>query len=243
MINYETRKYRLTGVTEILGSQPANKQVRSDYIASKAPSEEFADEEQDMLKLEEKGLTVFLRRNRDEALCMLDYQVRAFFKGAFTAMADQLKIKNVRHKVDTYLFVAPRQIPLMRDGKPLYDEDDIRERSLRADTPQGPRTALAASERVMDPWYIDIEICLLKNNATALSKEISFEAIEDALDYGMFQGLGQWRSGSNGRFRWERLDAADDEAEEAEREKGIEKRRVTEEPKKRGRKKKTEDDE
>lgn len=238
MIMMETRKYRWYGITELMGSQPASEKIRSEYIASKAPTAEMADEEQSMLKLEEKGLTIFLRdmTRKNAPLCMLDYQVRAFFKGAFDAMKEQLGIQAIKNKVDKYIFVSPRKITLMRDGEPILDEDYIKERSLRAETPQGPRVALASSETVDTPWYVEFEITMIPNKSTKSSEAISWEAIENAMDYGALQGMGQWRSGGNGRFRWERVDAPEETAEEtAEKERRIEER-TTAEAKKRGRK-------
>lgn len=227
MIELEKRTYRLTGITELLGSQPANEQLRSDYIASKAPSAEFADEEQDMLSLDEKGLTVFLRDVNDKSIVMLDYQIRAFFKGAFQAMGAQLGVKQVRHKVDQFLFVQPRTIPITRDGKKVFDESGILERSLRAETMQGPRTALAASEKIDAPWEITFTVCLLPNAGSRTSNGITFKAIEDALDYGALQGLGQWRSGGYGRFEWTRVE--DDKTDYTQ---AINRRRAAETPEK-----------
>lgn len=211
-IKYESRRYRLHGITELLGSQPASEAIRSEYVASKAPLKEQADEEGEMLKLEEKGLTVFLR-DKEDNLVMQDYQIRAYFKGALDAMSDQLGVLNIRHKIDVFMHVRPRNIILMRDGKPIKDEDGYLERSLRASTPRGPMTALASSEKINEGWYIDIQVCLLKNSPTAKSANITWDTIEDALCYGEFQGLGQWRSGSYGRFTFERMPDTEEDAQ------------------------------
>ena len=42
--------------------------------------------------------------------------------------------------------------------------------------------------------------------------EILWEAVEMALDYGRYCGLGQWRNGGYGRFVWKRIE--DKEAHE-----------------------------
>ena len=59
---FETRKYRLTGLEAMLGSQPASRTLRTEFIASKAPSPAEVEEEDNLLgNMEERGLTVFLR--------------------------------------------------------------------------------------------------------------------------------------------------------------------------------------
>ena len=202
----EERKYRLQGFTPLLGSQPANPDVRTAYIASKAPSPAQVDEENEMLPdMESKGLTVFLRRNGDDALSMMDYHMVAFFKTACKALAADNGIKQAESKVGTYVFVEPRVIPILQNGAPIIEEDSVLERPLRAQTMQGPRVTLAASERIDDPWSIEITVKLIANDGTAKSKPITWEALEEALDYGALRGMGQWRNGGWGRFAWERV--------------------------------------
>lgn len=208
-LSFETRKYRLTGLEPMLGSQPASKTLRTEFIASKAPSKAEVDEEDNLLgNEEERGLTVFLRDDSDDKLIMLNYMIRGYFKGTLEALIDQTGIKMPRSKVDKFVFVGPRRIPIMRDGEPIYEGDDQIERPLRADTMRGPRVSLAASESIDEGWEIEIEVTLLPNPASKVSKAVTWEALEMALDYGRFQGLGQWRTGGNGRFIWERIDDA-----------------------------------
>ena len=83
------------------------------------------------------------------------------------------------------------------------------ERSLRADTMQGPRTTVAASEQINAPWEMTFTVRLIQNSGSKSSAALTFEAIEDALDYGQLCGLGQWRNGGHGRFTWERVDKED----------------------------------
>ena len=42
--------------------------------------------------------------------------------------------------------------------------------------------------------------------ASKSSSALTWENVEDALEYGQYQGLGQWRTGGNGTFTWERID-------------------------------------
>ena len=46
MIDCEKRIYELTGTTPLLGSSPANPAIRTQYIASKAPSPADIEEEE-----------------------------------------------------------------------------------------------------------------------------------------------------------------------------------------------------
>lgn len=208
---FESRKYRLVGLSPILGSQPASEAIRTQFVASKAPEVELSVEEKSLFDAEERetrGLSVFARDvEHGDNIILLDYMVRGFFKAALSALQKQLSIKSYKSKVDKYLFVSPRRIPIMRDGDFIYDEDSQYERPLRADTPKGPRVGLQASECIDTPWSIEIELRLIPHDESAKSKPLSWAAVEAALDYGALSGLGQFRNGSYGTFSWERIDA------------------------------------
>lgn len=209
-LNTESRVYRLIGLTPLLGSQPASLTLRTDYIASKAPTEALRQEELSVFDLDrdETGVNVFTR-NRQDQICLMGHQIKGFFKEAIKATNAQLSIAAVKSKVDTMVFVEPRFIPILRDGKPLREEDEMLERPLRAETRQGPRTALQSSEMVNDPWEIEIEITRIPNTGTAKSAALTWEAIEVALQYGAYHGLGQWRNAGYGQFRYERVGGDD----------------------------------
>ena len=205
-LNIESRIYELTGLTPILGSAPASKAIRTTWVGSKAPTDALREEEAESpIDIDEKGLTIFNRDKRDQ-LCLMGYQIKGFFKSALLALKPQLKVAAPKGKVDTLVFVEPRYVPLMRDGVALREEDEILERPLRAQTMQGERVTLAASEMVLDPWSIKIEISLLPSNGTAKSEALTWDAIETALDYGAYHGLGQWRNADYGRFIWKMVE-------------------------------------
>lgn len=63
----------------------------------------------------------------------LDYQIRGFFKSALNALEYDNKIKQAKSKVDKYLFIAPRKIHILRDGKRVYDTG----RRLRTESSRG----------------------------------------------------------------------------------------------------------
>ena len=212
----ETRRYRLVGTTPILGSRPANPEIHSKYVASKAAdAQRQADEEamlpgtpelEEALKdIKEAGLTVFLRNGRNE-IVIPSYVIKGFFKSAFVTLKDQFQIAGAKGKVDNLIFIQPEYIPIV-DGhdKAQKECDGLCERSLRAETMQGPRVTLAASEEIDPPWSMTIEVTLVENAGTGKSKAVTFAEIEDALNYGSLKGLGQWRNAGYGSFKWERV--------------------------------------
>ena len=205
-LNIESRIYELTGLTPILGSAPASKDIRTKWVGSKAPTDDLrAEEAESPIDIDEKGLTIF-NRDRQDNICLMGYQIKGFFKSALLALKAQCKVAAPKGKVDTLVFVEPRYIPIKREGVALREEDEILERPLRANTMQGERVTLAASEMVLDPWSIKIEISLIPSNGTAKSEALTWDAIETALDYGAYHGLGQWRNADYGRFIWKRVE-------------------------------------
>lgn len=201
---FETRTYHLRGLTPLMGGQPASAEIRSKWIGSKAPTPELIEAEAEA-KLpcvdEEQGFTVFCRDPKNGNLTLMDYQVRGLIKGCLEGMQGVNGIAQPRAKVDKYVMVLERYIPLTRGGEPIYGEDAINERPLRAKTMQGERNALAASELIED-WECEFTIMLIPNNGTKSSKKVTWAAIEQGLDYGAYQGLGQWRNGGYGKFEW-----------------------------------------
>jgi len=206
-MKYSERTYKLTGVTRILGAQAANPKVRSEYIASKAASLQKGQEETGMLPegFEEKGLTVFLRDRG--ALCLSDYVIKGFLKEALGALKSQIGIAAHASKVDNYVLILPAYLCFAREGELVKEADEVFERPLRGMTAQGPRVSVTASETINPGWELVFTIRLLDNPASPRSRALTFEVIEEALEYGAFKGLGQWRNGQNGRFTWERLEA------------------------------------
>lgn len=195
-------------IEPVLGSLPADPDVYTKYIASKAPApwqqdEEVVAAEEAAIKEDsgrmEKGLTVFAQD--ENGLFFYDYHVKGFIKEAGNTMKETVKIKNLRSKIDNYLFIQPRRIYLRRpDGSHVTEEDGILERPLRAQTMKGPRVSLAASEKINLPVCLQFTIEVLENG-----KDVSWKVIRELLDYGRYKGLGQWRNGSWGRFKWERI--------------------------------------
>ena len=204
-LQFESRVYRLRGTTAILGSAPASRDIRTQYIISKAPESEREEEElTNSYDSDEKGVTVF-NRDRQDHLCLMSHQIKGFFKEALTALKAQCQVANIGKKVDTLISVGPKYIPIKRGGLPLYEEDEMLERPLRAETMRGPRVALQSSEMINPEWSIEFELTLFPSDGTAKSKALTWDAIETALEYGAFHGLGQWRGADYGHFTFEQI--------------------------------------
>lgn len=210
--------YELNGITRLLGSQPANPEVRSQFIAAKVAEraaiagdvvnkDTKGAEEDAMLPddMEKRNLTVFLR-DKDYNVVLCDYVIKGFLKEAATAMKAELGIANAKSKIDNLVLITPTYLTINRDGEPLDVTDYDLERPLRAMTMQGPRVSVVASECIDPEWSIRFTVNLLDNEKTAKSAALTMEAIEAMLDYGMFKGLGQWRNGQNGRFTWKKVE-------------------------------------
>lgn len=189
-----------------------SKKAKLDKLTGKAAEETTARLTEEELKLlpelteENKGITAF-RRDANGGLILMDFQCRGFLKEAGAAVSGTWGISS---KIDQWLFIRERQIPLMRDGKQLTAPDGIFERPLRAQTMQGPRVALASSEivgsvdggktKIEPPVAFSFHLLSLPLGADDKKGKLGFSEILSWLEYGILTGLGQWRSGSFGRF-------------------------------------------
>ena len=211
-LNIESRVYHLTGLTPILGSQPASQTLRQEYLQSKAgkllsDAQRMEEDEAFDYDEEDKGTNIFARDSRNgDCICLMGHHIKGFFKESFGFLQTQAGIAQPKKKVDGLLFVEPRFIPILRNGERIYEEDGVLERPLLAETPKGPRQALQSSEQIYDPWEIEFELTILPNNGTQKSKPLTWEAVELALEYGAYHGIGQWRNAAYGKFRFERVD-------------------------------------
>jgi hypothetical protein len=177
-------------VTEMLGTVPKNKEVYASYIESKRPAESGDGEaEVDTVEeIEEKGWTGF--HSNGCGLFVYDYFIKGFLKNAANVLKDDMKMTAFRSKVNDYLFVEPRMIPLGHD-KPA----GVIERPLRAQTAQGPRVCLARSDYVPAGTVIKFKLLYLAN------PKFKPADVKSILEYGRLQGLGQFRNGGYGRFK------------------------------------------
>lgn len=192
---------RINFVESILGSAPADPDIFTRFVSAKAPAPWQQVEENDTIpeRTQDTGATVF--HSDEKGLFLFDYHLKGFLKEAGNVLKadDDIKIKNLRSKIDNYVFIKPRRIYLLRDGKPVQEEDEVLERPLRGMTARGERVSLAKSEVVHPPVYIEATIEVLQH------KEVKPDVVRKLLDYGAYKGIGQWRNGGWGRFEWEEL--------------------------------------
>lgn len=198
-------RVRLTLTEDLLGSNPSSEEVFADYVGSKAPdpaAEILAPAE--IVEQLEKAATVF-RRDPEGALYMCDYQIKGSLKSRGDAIRARLSAEKankeqkgqwggIKGKIDNHVFIFPRVIRLMRDGKPIMKADGWLERPLLAATAQGPRVCLAKSEVIKAGVTLDLEIIT--------RGVVSEKMIEEMLEEGKFYGLGQWRNAGYGRYEW-----------------------------------------
>jgi len=183
----------------ILGSQPNSEDIYSEFIASKAPEGKDITAQIEAVgaaEVEEKGTTVFAR-DKNGNPCLFDYHILGFLKEAMGRLRENKgsacsKVTSYKKKIDGNLFVRPCLIPIENHG-----EIGINQRSLRASTAQGDRTALASSEEIHEGATIEFRV---EVNLPSLK-----QAIYECLSYGKDKGLGQWRNAGHGRFNVTKL--------------------------------------
>lgn len=198
-------KVKITLLEEMLGTAPPDPEVYRAYIASKAPDAATVEDEVESLGVDaaaDSKMTIF-HRDQDGNPFLYDYQIRGFFKEACSALRMVPKKKSATLKaykkvIDLTILVDERMIPVEMEG-----EIGKCERTLRAETMQGPRTALASSETVPAGATLTFTVrCLNPDHA---------KYVREWLNYGRYHGLGQWRNSGKGKFSWELLSETEDE--------------------------------
>ena len=204
----ETKRIRIELIDEMLGTNPGNKEVHEEFINSKAPDAETREEELKHLPAEDmisKEMTVFYRDD-DGDPAIACYHLYGFFKSACGYLrkvkgTESSKIKAYKKTIDGLIKVYPsvedKTGRYMKLNLPEGSEIGNCQRPLRAQTMQGERVALANSETVPAGTYFECDICYWD--------ESTWPLIEEWLNYGEFNGLGQWRSSGKGAFVWKCL--------------------------------------
>lgn len=192
-------KVKMTFIEEILGTASNDKEIHSDYIASKAPDAMTREEEIESIGVDgviEKGKTVFSRTDDGKPM-LWDYQIKGFFKNAgktFNYIGGSCKLTAYKSKIDNLVFIKERKIPLI-----LPDGEEIGscQRPLRASTASGERVALANSESCPAGTTAEFTILVLQDEL--------MKKVKEWLDYGELNGIGQWHNSGKGRFTWEEI--------------------------------------
>lgn len=188
----------------LLGTKPLSAALYTAHMAKKflengnEAAHARVNEELTMLAEDEekRGMTGFLRDDAGRPH-IDDYVIKGFCKEAWRALrlnpqSLSAKLTAGKSKIDTLLFVEERMIPILNWHK---DKEEVFERPLRADTAQGPRVALAASESLPPGMKLRFKISVIA--PTVITENL----LREWFAYGAFLGLGQWRSGGFGCFR------------------------------------------
>lgn len=202
----EVRRIKVTVIDDMLGTNPADEKIYKSFIASKAPDATTMEEDLQTMsvqEMEDKHMTIFIK-DKDGNPMMPNYHMYGFFKSACSYLrgikgTESEKIKAYKKKIDGLIKVYPdakdvtgRYIPLiMPEGGKIGNC----QRPLRAQTMQGERVALANSDTVPAGTSFECDIVLLDPSM--------WDAVEEWLNYGKWNGLGQWRSSGKGAFTWE----------------------------------------
>jgi hypothetical protein len=187
-MNIDEYNVKIELTTDLLGTQPKNKEVYKQFIATKSPDVE--GELETVQEIEERGWTGFATDGISPFL--YDYVVKGFLCESARTLKTFGAMKQLQDKFKRYVFVfgenGSRKIRL-----PQIAEMPL-ERPLRALTAQGPRVTVTRSDVVSAGAVLSFTIKVLEG--TAINKA----CLSEVLSYGQFIGLGQWRSGSYGRF-------------------------------------------
>lgn len=191
-------KVELTFVEPVLGSSPSSQDALRKYVASGADDSSKVEEEVESVEDNEDApsRTVF-PRTEDGIPFLWDYQVKGFFKSACQALnmiSPSSKLSAFKRKIDQLVFVDERKIPyVLPDGTDI----DLLIRPLRASTAKGERIALSESEMIPAGSTVEFTITTLDDSLA--------NRIEDWLDYGQYNGIGQWRNAKYGSFTWKKV--------------------------------------
>ena len=215
-MNTNTMRIELIFTNDILGTAPSNEEVYTDYIASNAPDASTLGEEIAAVGVDEvveKGKTIF-PKDSDGTPIFWTYQIKGFFKSACKAMSAvkgsvSSELTAYKKYIDTSMFVysdvtdkANRKIRI-NTTEPITDL----QRPLRASTMQGERVALANSECIKAGatcWF-DI-VTFSAGKKSKLDDEKQKDMIREWLEYGQFNGIGQWRNAGFGSFVYNEYD-------------------------------------
>jgi len=208
----KTARIKLTFLEPVLGSSPNDEDIYTRYIGDKAPDAPSLKEEIESLGedgadiVAERGTTVF-PRDVDGTPIFWSYQIEGFFKGTCGFLRTvpgtlSSKLKAYKKQIDGRIFVEGDISTTNKTGRKVRINDafpiDLYQRPLRAQTPQGERVSLACSEKIPEGANCEFNITCLIDDDTKL--------VEEWLDFGKRNGMGQFRNAGNGRFAWEKIE-------------------------------------
>ncbi len=197
---------RITFVDEILGTCANDKDIYGTYIASKNPDGITMAEEIENIgeeEVKEKGKTIFAKNKQGKPI-LYTYQIKGFFKSACKAMkavkgSKSADMKAYKGKIDQLVFVFADASDKTSRELVIHTAEPIGEcqRPLRAETAQGPRVAIAYSESIAAGAWVEFDVEVLDPK--------DLDAVREWLDYGIYNGLCQWRNAGKGAFKWQEI--------------------------------------
>lgn len=202
--NIEKYQVTLELTSDMLGTAPKSKSIYVDHVATKSRKRlikaGLTDEEIDAKLADEldhyeehdeelRGHTTFYQDKKSPYLKA--YMIKAFLKEAARRLKEDGNLKQLKSKVDQYVFVTTDKIRL---PKPEGGEFDVCVRPLRASTPQGERVAISRSDVIEEGAQLTFELHILNEG-------IGVKLLKELFQYGKYCGLGCWRNGGNGQFK------------------------------------------
>lgn len=202
-----TKHIHIEFIDDVLGTAPGDPDIHGAYVSSKAPDAATKEEEIAAIGEDEfraKGKTIFPTDESGNPI-FWNYQIKRFFKSACAAQrgltgSKSSKVKAYKKKIDLGIFVFPdADDPSSRAIKIHMTKAGVGEcqRPLRAETMQGPRVAIADSDSIEKGSWIEFDVVMLDDGDWPL--------VSEWLDYGKFNGLGQWRNSGKGAFVWHEI--------------------------------------
>ena len=202
-----TKHMHIDFIDDVLGTAPGDPDIHGSYVSSKAPDAATKEEEIAAIGEDEflaKGKTIFPTDKSGNPI-FWNYQIKGFFKSACAAQrglsgSKSSKVKAYKKKIDLGIFVFPdADDPSSRAIKIHMTKAGVGEcqRPLRAETMQGPRVAIADSDSIEKGSWIEFDVVMLDDGDWPL--------VSEWLDYGKFNGLGQWRNSGKGAFLWHEI--------------------------------------
>jgi len=207
----------ITFTAPVLGTKAADPETFNEYIAGKCPDaalqkQEAAhsakrDAEESSEELKEAPRPTVFHRNAAGQPIIYDYQLKGYLKSAGevkrvcaakranapAGKRPQTPWSGITGKVDDFVMVGPREIPLVM---PAGAAITICERPIKVMTPKGPRVAVVRSEEVPAGTALECSVEVYPDGP------VTEAMVREMLDRGTWTGMGQWRNSGKGRFTW-----------------------------------------
>lgn len=157
-------------------------------------------------EIEIQGVTVFFHDEAKNAPCIGDHMIYGFMKASSESLCRRTgeakkkgeilssnsftcSIINQHVRCAERFITFDKDIKRDADGGPAYNQ-----RSLRAQTAQGPRITIAKSEEMPEGAKLEFTLKVLQGSP------MTQDHLETIFSYGQLTGLGQWRNAGNGMF-------------------------------------------